>query len=490
MVFSSIPFLFFFLPIFLIIYYLLPYKNISLLIFSLIFYAWGEPVYILLMVFSSIFDFTIGKKLDKEIKSIEQLSTIKKSKKNKKNKNISVINKKNKEKIKKHELNMKKILFISICVNLLMLGFFKYADFLITNLNMLPFINLNKLNLGLPIGISFFTFQTMSYSIDVYRKRVNASNNFLSFMTYVCMFPQLIAGPIVRYSDVDVEIETRTINYQNFNNGLKRFLQGMFKKVLLANNVGYLFSLITVLPSNEISVLTAWLAIVCFALQIYLDFSGYSDMAIGIGKMLGFNYPENFNYPFVANSITDFWRRWHMTLSGWFKDYVYIPLGGNKTNAIRNIFIVWTLTGLWHGASWNFIIWGIYFAVLLYLEKYILKEKIEKLPLILKHITTIFLILISFYIFAFDDLNTLINFGQNMFGIANNKFIDNTFMFYLNSYFIILIVSILISCGLYKKITERVVENGFFTIGYIILFIISISFLVADTYNPFLYFRF
>ncbi len=448
MVFSSIPFLFFFLPVFLILYFLLPFKNIILLLFSLIFYSFGEPVYILLLLFSSGVDYILGKKIEKGEKK-------------------------------------KLFLTCSIIINLLLLGFFKYSDFLITNVNNLFNIDIPLLNLGLPIGISFFTFQTMSYVIDVYRGKFKAEKNFLNFMTYVTMFPQLIAGPIVRYEEVSEQLNKRKTSFKNFSLGLARFLRGLFKKVLIANNLGYLFSLISELPYNEISVLSAWLAIIAFSLQIYFDFSGYSDMAIGIGKMLGFNYPENFNYPFIATSITDFWKRWHMTLARWFKDYVYIPLGG-KTKLI-NLLIVWLLVGLWHGAQWNFVIWGLYFGGLLVLEKCILSKYLEKLPKLLRHVITLFLILISFYIFAFDDLDKLVNFGQILFGFGSAGFIDITFKFYILEYLVIILIAIFLSIPILK---ERDKINWFITIMYIIAFIVAVAFLVSDTYNPFLYFRF
>jgi len=457
MVFSSIPFLFFFLPIFLILYFIVPFKlkNIVLLIFSLIFYAWGEPIYITLMVFSSIVDYTNGRLIEKYP---------------------------NKKKI---------FMILSVIINLSLLGFFKYSDFLITNINNLFNINIKLLNLSLPIGISFFTFQTMSYSIDVYRGTVKAEKNFLNFMAYVSMFPQLIAGPIVRYEDVANELSKRTINWDGFKQGLVRFLQGLFKKVLIANNVGFLFTTISTMPFNEISVLTAWLAVIAFSLQIYFDFSGYSDMAIGMGKMLGFNYLENFNYPFIAKSITDFWRRWHMSLSVWFKDYVYIPLGGNRKHQFRNILIVWSLTGLWHGASWNFIFWGLYFGILLILEKYVFKKVLDKIPNVFKHLLTIFLVLISFYIFAFDNTNILLSFGKILFGISGNTFVDNNFIFYFTNYIIIIIIACIFATPIYQKLKERVNKFGLIiSIIYIILFILTISYLVSDTYNPFLYFRF
>ena len=463
MVFSSIPFLFLFFPIFLILYYALPFKlkNIVLLIFSLIFYAWGEPIYILLMIFSSIVDYINGQMIEKN---------------------------------QKHK---KKFLIFSIIVNLSMLGFFKYADFLINIVNNILNISIDNLNLGLPIGISFFTFQTMSYSIDVYKGNVKAEKNFLTFMTYVCMFPQLIAGPIVRYETVSSELHKRNITFNKICDGFARFLRGIFKKVLIANNVGYLFTVISTTPINEISVFTAWTAIFAFAFQVYFDFSGYSDMAIGMGKMLGFTYLENFNYPYISKSITDFWRRWHISLSSWFKDYVYIPLGGSRVSKllnIRNIFIVWFLTGIWHGAAWNYILWGIYFGILLLLEKFILNKYIEKLPNFAKHIYTLFLVLIGWTIFAFEDINLLKDFMGVMFLFNGNSLIDSNFFYYLSNYFVLFTIAIIFSMPTYKVLMDflktKKMAKYILIFSYILLFFISLSYLVSDSYNPFLYFRF
>lgn len=466
MIFSSIPFLFFFFPLCLLIYYLVPfkYKNIVLLIFSLVFYAWGEPIYILLMIFSSILDYVIGRMMEKY----------------------------------ENDNHKRKIcLFISVVVNLSLLGFFKYADFLINTLNSFFHINIPLLNLGLPIGISFFTFQTMSYSIDVYRKEVKVEHNFLNFMTYVSMFPQLIAGPIVRYETVSKELYERKINFSNFANGLVRFIQGLFKKVLIANNVGYLWTIMS--TSSELSVLGAWLGIIAFTLQIYFDFSGYSDMAIGMGRMLGFNYLENFNYPYIASSITDFWRRWHISLSTWFRDYVYIPLGGSRVKKIlniRNIFIVWMLTGLWHGASWNFVLWGIYYGILLILEKFILKKWLDKMPMFWKHVYTLFLVIIGWLIFAFEDMHLLHNYFKTMFGL-NGKIINSTALYYLSNYFIILLIAIIFSTPVYKYLKtfinnkkHRIIKFILILVIYLVLLTVTVAYLVSDTYNPFLYFRF
>ena len=463
MIFSSIPFLFFFFPLFILLYFTLPfkYKNYILLLFSLIFYAWGEPIYILVMIFSSIVDFINGKNIEKY----------------------------------KDDNKKKKIyLIISIIINISLLGFFKYADFFIKVINNILNLDIPLLNLGLPIGISFFTFQTMSYSIDVYRGDVKAEKDFLTFMTYVCMFPQLIAGPIVRYETVSSELHKRDINFKKFADGFTRFLRGLFKKVLIANNIGLLFTLITSSEVNDISIMTGVLAIVSYAFQIYFDFSGYSDMAIGMGNMCGFTFLENFNYPYISKSITEFWRRWHISLSSWFKDYVYIPLGGSRVNIlknIRNILIVWILTGFWHGASWNFIFWGLYYGILLLLEKFVLKKYIDKLPDFVKHIYTIVLVFIGWMIFAFDDSKYLFGFIK---AITSNKFVDSAFLYYFKNYFLILVIATLFSLPVYPKVKEKM-NNTIFTSLlsisiYVILFIVTLSYLVSDTYNPFLYFRF
>ena len=463
MIFSSIPFLFFFFPLFILLYFTLPfkYKNYILLLFSLIFYAWGEPIYILLMIFSSIVDFINGKNIEKY----------------------------------KDDNKKKKIyLIISIIINISLLGFFKYADFFIKVINNILYLDIPLLNLGLPIGISFFTFQTMSYSIDVYRGDVKAEKDFLTFMTYVCMFPQLIAGPIVRYETVSSELHKRDINFKKFADGFTRFLRGLFKKVLIANNIGLLFTLITSSEVNDISIMTGVLAIVSYAFQIYFDFSGYSDMAIGMGNMCGFTFLENFNYPYISKSITEFWRRWHISLSSWFKDYVYIPLGGSRVNIlknIRNILIVWILTGFWHGASWNFIFWGLYYGILLLLEKFVLKKYIDKLPDFLKHTYTIILVFIGWMIFAFDDSKYLFGFIK---ALTSNKFVDSVFLYYFKNYFLILVIATVFSLPVYPKVKEKM-NNTIFTSLlsisiYVILFIITLSYLVSDTYNPFLYFRF
>ena len=452
MVFSSVSFLFFFMPIFFILYYIVPskFKNYCLLIFSLIFYAWGEPIYIFLMLFETFINYIFGLLIDKK--------------------------------------KRKSYLVITIILNILIIGFFKYGDFLINIVNDLFKLNLSKLNIGLPIGISFFTFQGMSYVIDVYRKEVKSEKNYFILLTYISMFPQLIAGPIVRYNDVSNELKERKTTFDSFSLGMTRFLKGLFKKVLLANVIGMLFEEIS---SNiiDMSLLTAWLGALAFALQIYFDFSGYSDMAIGLGKMLGFNFLENFNYPYIADSITDFWRRWHISLSTWFKDYVYIPLGGSKKGIKRtiiNLLIVWLLTGIWHGADYNFILWGIYYGLLLILEKFVLKKFIDKLPNIIKHIYTIVLVLIGWVIFSICNINDLFMYLSKMFNFDN--IIDNNFLYYISNYGVVLLIGIVLSIKI--NIKENKLFNILKPIVYILLFVISISFIVSDTYNPFLYFRF
>lgn len=455
MIFSSITFLFFFLPICLFCYYILPNKlrNIVLLFFSLIFYSWGEPIYIILMIFSSIVDYSIGLIIDRN----------------------------------RCNYKSKLALFSSIFINLSLLSLFKYSDFLIFNINHILNTNLKTLNFPLPIGISFYTFQTMSYTIDVYRNVVPVQRNFISFSTYVCLFPQLVAGPIVKYQDVANQLDYRIQTIENFSFGVYRFVNGLFKKVVIANNVGYIWSQIKVLSYSDISMLTAWLGIISFAFQIYYDFSGYSDMAIGLGKMFGFDFIENFNYPYISQSISEFWRRWHISLGEWFKNYVYIPLGGNRKGKLRwilNIFIVWCLTGFWHGASYNFIIWGLYFGFVLMLEKIFLFNILSKFPLVLRHIYVVITILISWVIFEFEDYTEILNYLSLMF-LNKNLFIDKTFVYFLLPNLILYLIAILGSTPILNKIKYRL------KILFVILgLILSVSFLIDSTFNPFLYFRF
>ena len=458
MVFSSITFLFYFLPIVLFSYFLSPskFKNATLLIFSLIFYAWGEPVYILIMLFSTIVDYTHALIIDKY----------------------------------RNTFTSKLALISSIIINLSLLGFFKYSDFFISIINTTFNTNIGLLNLTLPIGISFYTFQTMSYTIDVYKNEANPQINIINLGTFVTLFPQLVAGPIVRYVDIAKQINNRHSSIDKIYNGIYRFIIGLSKKVLLANNLGLIWTSIKSTPYNNLSNATAWLGIICFTLQIYFDFSGYSDMAIGLGKIFGFDFLENFNFPYISKSITEFWRRWHMSLGIWFRDYVYIPLGGNKVPKLkwfRNIFIVWFLTGLWHGASFNFVLWGLYFGFILMLEKLFILNILDTMPNLVKHIYTLLLVIIGFVIFDINNFKDIFNYLYSMFNI-NNSFIDSTFIYYLMPNIILLITSIIASTPIIKNILDKNIYIRFIVV--VLGFILCVSFLVDSSFNPFLYFRF
>ena len=469
MVFSSLPFLFFLLPAFLILYYLFPgrAKNFVLLFFSLLFYAWGEPVYILLMLFSSFVDYMDGILQEKYGTTL---------------------------------LRKRIFLTIALLINFSLLGFFKYADFAVGIWNRLTPWDRALPGVALPIGISFYTFQTVSYSIDVYKGRVKAEHNYLSYLTYVSMFPQLIAGPIVRFSTVQEELHKRTVNESGYVRGMKRFLLGLFRKVLIANQIGALWDTIRV--ADGISVVTAWLGLLCFTLQLYYDFSAYSDMAIGLGQMLGFHFPENFIYPLSATSVTDFWHRWHISLSTWFRDYVYIPLGGNRVGVakhLRNMFAVWFLTGLWHGASWNFVLWGLYHGILLTLEKYVWGKGLAKLPKLLQHLYAIVIVVFGFGIFTFDDMTKMGQYFPQLIGLPGNAFFGSEFVWYAGNYLPFLLTAIVLAFPVYpwfrKKMEKANVyrKNTLAMCGgllMIVLLLISVASLVRDTYNPFLYFRF
>lgn len=471
MVFSSIPFLFFFLPLCLILYYAVPFslKNGILLIFSLLFYAWGEPVYILLMLFATAVDYTNGLLMERFGNTM-----------------------------------IKRTFFLccSVIVNLSVLAFFKYADFLIININSLLGTDIAPLGLGLPVGISFFTFQTMSYIIDLYRGEVTTEHNYFTYLTYVSMFPQLVAGPIVRFSDINAELHRRTLNCAEIETGLLRFMQGLFKKVLIANQVGALWEELRIIEASQISVTTAWLGALCFTLQLYFDFSAYSDMAIGMGWMLGFHFNENFKYPLSSVSVTDFWRRWHISLSTWFRDYVYIPLGGNRKGVakqLRNMAIVWFLTGLWHGAAWNFVLWGMYYGILLALEKFVWGKWLEKLPGFLRHLYAILIVVFGFVIFTFDDMNALQSYLSSMFALAGNPLFGTEVLWYLGNYGVVLLVACILAFPVYpwlrKKVsglnvTGRLTVSVVSMVCYLALFLLATAYLVNDTYNPFLYFRF
>lgn len=463
MVFSSVLFLYYFLPAVFITYFITPkkFRNLVLFIFSLFFYAWGEPKYIWIMLFSTVLDYTCGRKISDN-------------------------------KIKGKEKEAKLWLLVSVVVNIGLLAFFKYADFIIGNINLISGITLPLLKLPLPIGISFYTFQTMSYSIDVYRGEAQVQDSIISFGSYVTLFPQLIAGPIVRYQTIAEELNERSATAEKFSYGISRFVVGLGKKVLIANNVGLIWEGISKLDNPPL--ITAWIGILAFALQIYFDFSGYSDMAIGMGKMLGFNFLENFNYPYMSLSITEFWRRWHISLGTWFREYVYIPLGGNKKGLLiqlRNIVIVWLLTGIWHGASWNFVIWGLYFGILLIFEKIFLLKILDRLPLIIRRIYTLVLVLFSWAIFAQEDINIGLSYIKAMFNFSN--LMDTTTLYILYTNVILLIIALIGSTEYPKKWWEKmshkstwIIENAYL----VIILLLSTAYLVDQSYNPFLYFRF
>ncbi len=471
MVFSSLIFIFEFLPITLFFHLIaknIRLKNIILLIASLFFYAWGEPIWIIVLILSTFLNFISSQVIENN----------------------------------KGKRRRRNALIISISVNLAILIIFKYSAFIVENINLISPIKFLVPNIKLPIGISFYTFQTMSYTIDVYKKNTKAQKSFINLLMYVALFPQLIAGPIVRYVDIEKEITYRKVTLESLSNGITRFLIGLSKKVLIANYAGKLVSDLLSTNIQTISVFSMWLGIIFFSLQIYFDFSGYSDMAIGLGDMFGFKFLENFNYPYMANSVTDFWRRWHISLSTFFRDYVYIPLGGNKHNQMRNLFIVWFLTGLWHGASWNFIFWGLYFFLFILFEKFVLLKFLEKIPSIIRHIYTLFVVLFGWILFYFDDLSKLKEALAIMFGLSKHAvFSMNNYIILSNNY-IFLIIAV-IACLPISKYIKRLlsyllskhkfgiyitpITNVVFNLFMMFLCIAS---LVGSSYNPFLYFRF
>ena len=467
MVFSSLTFLFLFLPAVLLVYFAVPRqgKNAVLFLFSLLFYAWGEPIYVCLMIFSTILDYTCGRLVEKYRGTSKQ----------------------------------KIGLIISICVNLGLLFFFKYTDFFIVTINGVFGASIPQLNLPLPIGISFYTFQTMSYTIDVYRGDARMQKNIISFGAYVSLFPQLIAGPIVRYQDIADQLNERTHSFDKFGDGAKRFVTGLGKKVLLANNIGLLWSTISATDSASLTTVGAWLGIIAFAFQIYFDFSGYSDMAIGLGKMFGFEFLENFNYPYISKSVTEFWRRWHMSLGTWFRDYVYIPLGGNRKGLplqIRNIAVVWLLTGFWHGANWNFVLWGIFYGILLVMEKLFLLKWLKKAPSLVGHTYTMLTVILGWVLFAFDDFSKGFAFLKVMFG-GGAGFVSSEAMYQLLSYLPLIAICVIASTPIMKKLYEKMTSKcseGLLltadTVRILGLTALSVAYLISGSYNPFLYFRF
>ena len=468
MVFSSIIFIFAFLPITLLLYYIAPeiLKNPVLLIFSLIFYAWGEPVYVVLMIFSIIFNYVMGLDIQERLNIGKQTA--------------------------------KRSLIFTIIVDLGLLGFFKYYGFVSSNLNaVLPF-DLPEIDVTLPVGISFYTFQTLSYVIDVYRGETKVQKNIIAFGTYVTMFPQLIAGPIVQYKDIDEQLRNRSLSGAQIGEGAVQFIRGLTKKVIFANTIGSVFSTLSAQSIDEMSVLSAWMICIAYTFQIYFDFGGYSDMALGLGKMLGFRFLPNFDYPYISLSATEFWRRWHISLGTWFREYVYIPLGGSYVNParhIRNMFVVWLCTGLWHGANWNFVFWGLYYGVILTVEKYFLLRYLEKTPRIVQHVYALLVVMIGWVFFSSADLGTACSLLGVMFGFGDHALADTTGLYYLTSNLLLIGIMILASGPILHRALDRIIlmfkyPKAAAVVCYLAMFVLCIAFLVNETYNPFLYFRF
>jgi alginate O-acetyltransferase complex protein AlgI len=467
MLFSSISFLYYFLPTVLILYFIVPnkFKNTVLLFSSLFFYFYGEPTYVLLMIVSAVSGYLHGLWIEKA----------------------------------KARGGGKLPLASSIFFSLAGLLYFKYTDFFIQNANRLLNTQIPLLKLALPIGISFYTFQILSYVIDVYRGDAKVQKNVLDFLTYVCLFPQLIAGPIVRYTTIEEELKSRKHTLEGFSEGVRRFIIGLSKKVILANTLGELGTHFS--NATEKTVLFYWIMTVSFMLQVYFDFSGYSDMAIGLGRIFGFKFLENFNYPFISKSVSEFWRRWHISLGTWFRDYVYIPMGGNRVPVLRwflNVFVVWFLTGFWHGAQWNFILWGLYFAVLLILEKYVFKAFLEKAPAIVQRVYTLFAVTVSFVLFNADSLEESIRNLKGMFGLLNIPFSGIETVYYLRSYGIVLLIAAIGATPLAAKAFRRLKEKnaGKYVMTFaepvflLAMMLLVTGHLVDGSFNPFLYFRF
>ena len=465
MLFTSISFLYYFLPALIIIYFITPkkYKNIILLIASLLFYLYGEPKYVFLMIAEIIIAY-IGAIL-----------------------------------IDKYKNQSKNILITTLFIHIFLLIIFKYTDFIIQTINDISNANIKLLNIALPIGISFYTFQIISYVIDVYNGKVKVQKNIINLATYVSLFPQLVAGPIVRYQTVEKELDDRVHSFNNFAYGIRRFSIGLAKKVLIANALGELCTKAFVL--NETTVIFYWIFGISYMLQLYFDFSAYSDMAIGLGRIFGFNFPENFNYPYISKSITEFWRRWHISLGTWFKDYVYIPLGGNrdgKYKQIRNILIVWLLTGIWHGANWTFLIWGLLFGIILIIEKIFLNKFMEKLPSFIKRIYVLFIVMILFIIFNAENMSVALTNIKGLFGMNGEVFVNDYTLHYLKSYLPLLIISLFGTTPFIKILIDKLRKNKYVNnvinilepILIVMILVVVTSYLIDNSYNPFLYFRF
>ncbi|MGI6608440.1 MAG: MBOAT family O-acyltransferase [Erysipelotrichaceae bacterium] len=466
MLFSSLPFLFYFLPTVLLLYFIVPksFKNIVLLVSSLFFYGWGEPKYLALMIVSILMGYIFGLLIEKNADN-------------------------NKSKV---------FVIISVACSLLILGYFKYADFFIHSFNSITGLSIPFLKISLPVGISFYTFQIISYTIDIYKGQIRAQKNIITLAAYIAMFPQLIAGPIIRYIDIENQLTDRYHSLAKTSEGIKRFTIGLAKKVLLANLLGEVVFHYTV--TADVSVLYSWLSALCYSLQIFFDFSGYSDMAIGLGKIFGFDFMENFDYPFISKTVTEFWRRWHISLGQWFKDYLYIPLGGNRVSKVRwliNIFIVWFATGFWHGASYNFILWGLFYGFLLVIEKIFTYDFFNNHSII-GHFYVILITIFGFVLFNATDLFNLSIQLSNMFGLSDIPLISDETTYYLRSYRSIITIALLASTPLFKDIIAKVKENNtakfiidiIEPVVYIFLFIITVSYLIDGSFNPFLYFRF
>ena len=467
MVFSSLSFLTLFLPLTILLYFAVPrrFRNLLLFLASLIFYAWGEPVYIVLMLFSSVVDYSHGLLMEK----FDGRPGVRRA-----------------------------LLISSVAINLSLLGFFKYAGLVVSTLNAALSLSIPVPSVALPVGISFYTFQTMSYSIDVYRRNCPAQRDPIAFGCYVTMFPQLIAGPIVRYVDVMREINDRRETFEGFYLGIRRFLVGLAKKLILANGVGMLWDSVSAQPVASLSALSAWLGVLAYAFQIYFDFSGYSDMAIGMGRMFGFQFPENFRYPYVSRSVSDFWRRWHITLSTWFREYLYIPLGGNRVRVLRNIFnlaVVWMATGLWHGASWNFLLWGAYFGAVLIAEKFLYGKALSRAPGFVGWAYTALVVLVGWVFFALDDLGRGAAYLGAMFGGGAGA-VDAYALRALLNYGAVLLLCAAASTPLASGALERLRErrpraHSALTYALVIAgFALCLIYVVDAGYNPFLYFRF
>jgi len=460
MVFSSLPFLFFYLMTMLLIYKLAPLKlrNLILLVASLFFYGWGEPVYILIMFLSIAVDYVHGMLV---------------------------------ERWRDNDRKARMAVASSVLFNLTILIFFKYWDFIASNINALTGLSIPVLGIPLPIGISFYTFQTMSYTIDVYRKDAPVQKNIITFGAFVTLFPQLIAGPIIQYKSVAEQLESRKEDLEKFVSGIRRFCVGMAKKVLLANAIGQLWDVS--LASESLTVTGAWLGLIAYAFQIYFDFSGYSDMAIGLGRMMGFEFIENFNYPYISRSVVEFWKRWHISLTTWFREYIYFPLGGNrvpKWKWIRNILIVWTVTGIWHGAGWNFLLWGLYYGVLMLAERLFLGKYLEKLPVALRHVYTMVLVLLGWALFAVEDMGRL---GAYLRSCFSGTFFDALTAYRLVSYLPMLVILTVAATPLGKRLWDKLGERTraiLLPILMMVVLVLCTASLVDASYNPFLYFRF